>query len=86
MSKEILVKIWNISTEKVIQTAKNGIFLGTYFWLNLIILGTSKYNIILGLFSEKQSRFGMKSGAQFLRKKQWILPAFDFFSFSWEIK
>jgi hypothetical protein len=32
-SSEIRIKIWNISTEKVIQTAENGIFPDTYFWI-----------------------------------------------------
>jgi hypothetical protein len=33
----------------------------------------------LGLFSGKKNRLGIKSEAQFLRGKRWILPVFEFF-------
>jgi hypothetical protein len=40
------------------------------FGLNLNISGTLLYNFILGLFSGKKNRLGIKSEAQFLRGKR----------------
>jgi hypothetical protein len=40
------------------------------FELNLNISGSLAYDVILWLFNEKKSRLGIKSEAQFLKKKQ----------------
>ena len=59
-----------LTLKKLYQMQKIGYFQILIFGLNLSISGTLVFNIILGLFSGKKSKLGIKSETQFLRKKQ----------------
>ena len=61
------------------QLQKIGYFWILIFGLNLNISDTLAYNFILRLFSGKKSRLGMKSKAQFVREKQYVLSVFEAF-------
>jgi hypothetical protein len=75
--------VWRSETlalKRLYQLQKLGNFWILISGLNLNISGALEYNVLLGLFSKKKGRLEMKSETQFLRKKRWILPVFEFFA------
>ena len=59
-------------------TARDRIFLDMLFWIKVKHLRFIDTNFFLVLFIEKQAE-GMKNETKFSRRKQPLLPVFEFF-------